>query len=79
LKQISPIKQQLKRIFADPALTPEISNGIAGQGLVLIETLDILDDSEFVIGTLKKYVSILLDQQEADGSWKTENLVNNGY
>ena len=47
----------------------DLSNGIAGQGLALLQCCSLLDDS-FVETRLQDYVYTLLSGQQKDGSWE---------
>jgi serine/threonine protein kinase len=55
----------------------DVANGVAGQGLALLSTLD-LGDTRTVRTSLEEYVRVLVRAQQRDGSWKTQRDANSG-
>lgn len=58
----------IRRCFSEPAETPDILFGIAGQGLGLMQCKEFMEKGE---GNhlLNEYVQILINSQLKDGSW----------
>jgi len=63
-----PYKQYLESCFSPTSVHYTLADGLAGQGLALLQCRFLLETS-FVEERFRYYVSTLLSQQQQDGSW----------
>jgi serine/threonine protein kinase len=77
LNMDSTLIERLQQCFSTSASTPELSNGISGQGLALLQCRSWLD-GPWVKEQLDNYIKVLLKLQRVDGAWNSFTGVNAG-